>query len=187
VGPISMSISNGSGPVPDNSPRLVKNVLLPFTVTATGSSSEVDQEEAAPRVCHIVRRNVEKTRRERYGRSQDRRKKCESDGDFDRVVEKKEVVAPPMQTHKGLPIRSWLKAPGTPYDQIVGFLSEDPTRTYDALAEIRKWSEFLKGLRDNPVDLAVLLNEDGRQQVTWWRRFFENGAGVCITDVKTRQ
>ena len=80
---------------------------------------------------------------------------CVSDGDFDRVGEKKSVVAPPTQTHKGLPIRSWLKAPGTPYDQIVGYLSEDATRTYDALAEIRKWREFLGGPRDNPVDLAV--------------------------------
>ena len=92
-----------------------------------------------------------------------------------------------MQTYKWLPIASWLEAPETPYDQIVEFLSEDPMRTHDALAEIRKWRGFLVGLRDNPVDLKILLNEDGRQQVTWWRRFFENGAGVCITDIKTRQ
>ena len=50
---------------------------------------------------------------------------CESDGDFDRVV------APPTQTHRGLPIRSWLKALGTFCDQIVGFMSEDPTRTHN--------------------------------------------------------
>ena len=112
-----------------------------------------------------------------------------SDGDSDRVedkktvvalqvVEKEKVVAPPVQSHKGLPILLWLKAPGTPYDQLVEFLSEDPTRTHYAQAEISKWREFLGKLRDNPVDLTVLLNEDGQGQVVWWRRFFENGAGV---------
>jgi hypothetical protein len=106
---------------------------------------------------------------------------CESDGDFDKVV------APPTQTHRGLPIRSWMKAPGTPHDQIVEFMSEDLTRAHDTLAEIRKWRVFLEGLRDNPIDLAALLNDDGWQKVTWWRRFFENGAGVFIADVKTRQ
>jgi hypothetical protein len=53
-------------------------------------------------------------------------------------VERENAVVPPTQTHKGLPTRSWLKASGTPKDRVVGFLSEDPTRTYDALAEIKK-------------------------------------------------
>ena len=102
-------------------------------------------------------------------------------------VERKNAVVPTMQTHKGLPTRSWLKASGLPHERGVGFLSEDPTRTYDALAEIKKWREFLEGLRDNPVDLAVLLNEDGRQQVDWWRKYFKTVRvvhalvpGVCL-------
>ena len=44
---------------------------------------------------------------------------------------------------------------------MVRFLSEDPTRTHGVLAEIEKWRGFVRGLQDNPVDLAVLLNEGG--------------------------
>jgi hypothetical protein len=98
---------------------------------------------------------------------------------------RKNVVAPPTQTHKGLPVRSWLRAPGTPYNQMVRYLSEDPTRADDALAEVRKWRKFLEGLHDDPVDLAVLLKEDGRRWVAWWRRFFVSDAGACVTGVRT--
>ena len=99
------------------------------------------------------------------------------------VGKRKGVVAPLTQTHKGLPIWSWVRAPGTPYNQIVGYLSEDPTRRYNALAEMRKWGEFLEGLQDSPVDLVVLLNEDGRQQVTctvWWS-LSEMSPSHCIS------
>ena len=105
---------------------------------------------------------------------------CESDGDFDKVV------ASPTQTRKELPIRSWMTSPGTPDEQIVKFISEDPTRAPDTLAEIKKLRVFLRSLRDDPINLANLLNEDEQQKVTWWKRFFANGAGVCIADVKTR-
>ena len=96
------------------------------------------------------------------------------------------VVASPTQTRKELPIWAWMTSPGTPDEQMVKFISEDPTREPDASAEIKKWRVFLKSLRDNPINLANMLNEDGQQKVIWWKRFFENGAGVCLASVKTR-
>ena len=114
-------------------------------------------------------------------------RRCDMRGHFTTFCTRKRGrVTPPTQTHKGLPVQSWLKAPGTPYDQIVGYLSEDPTRTYDALAEMRQWRKFLEGLRDGLVDLAFLLKEDGRQRVAWWRRLFKSDAGAYITGVGTR-
>ena len=113
--------------------------------------------------------------------------RCGMRGHFTMLcTRRKNVVAPPTQTHKGLPVRSWLRAPGTPYNQMVRYLSEDPTRADDALAEVRKWRKFLKGLRNDPVDLAILLREDGRRRVAWWRRFFENDVEACMTGVGTR-
>ena len=92
-----------------------------------------------------------------------------------------------LPTHKWLPVQSWLETSGTPHDQVVRFLSEDPTRTHGVLAEIEKWRGFVRGLQDNPVDLAVLLNEGGRRRTTadggLVEEVFRNDAGVYMTEI----
>jgi hypothetical protein len=84
-------------------------------------------------------------------------------------------------------VQSWLETWGTPHDQVVRFLSEDPTRTHGVLAEIEKWRGFVRGLQDNPVDLAVLLNEGGRRRTTadggLVEEVFRNDAGVYMTEI----
>jgi hypothetical protein len=100
-------------------------------------------------------------------------------------VKRETVVVPPTQRHEGPSIRLWLEASGPPQNPGVGFLSKDPT-TYGAQAEVKKWREFLKGLRDDPIDLATLLNEDGQRQVDWWREYFRSGADGRAASVKTR-
>jgi hypothetical protein len=80
-------------------------------------------------------------------------------------VKRETVAVPPMQRQEGPSIRSWLEASGPPQNPGVGFLSEDLTKTYGAQAEVKKWREFLKGLRDDPVDLATLLM---RMDVNRW-------------------
>jgi hypothetical protein len=55
-----------------------------------------------------------------------------------------------LPTHKWLPVQSWLETSGTPHDQVVGFLSEDPTRTHGVLAEIEKWRVFIRGQSGRP-------------------------------------
>jgi hypothetical protein len=70
---------------------------------------------------------------------------------------------------------------------VVRFLSEDPTRTHGVLAEIEKWRGFVRGLQDNPVDLAVLLNEGGRRRTTadggLVEEVFRNDAGIYMTEI----
>ena len=78
-------------------------------------------------------------------------------------------------SHPSLPIRS-LSDPGTANEQMVKWISEDPTRFPGIRENIAKWRKFFVKLKEHPEDLKI-LNEDGRQQVKWWREFLSNGSG----------
>ena len=121
-------------------------------------------------------------------RRQHEKKACGSDDDLDLVVYKRATVTPLTQTYEGmkqtnpsLPIRSLLD-PGTPQEQVINFLSDDPTRLPEVLKSIAKWRKFLGDMQDNPVDIEGLFNEFGRQKVAWWRKYLVNGAGICVVD-----
>ena len=79
------------------------------------------------------------------------------------------------RSHLSLPIRS-LSDPGTANEQMVKWISEDPTRFPGVRENITKWRKFFVKLKEHPEDLKI-LNEDGRQQVKWWREFLSNGSG----------
>ena len=80
-------------------------------------------------------------------------------------------------SHPSLPIRSLLD-PGAANDQMVNWISDDPTRIHGVQEDIPKWRKFFVKLKEHPVDLEV-YNEDGQQQVKWWKEFLSNGLGLC--------
>ena len=108
-------------------------------------------------------------------------KNAELDKDSDLIVDVA-TESPPSKTYAGmrhplLPIQSLL-APGTPQEQLLAFLYDNPGRTEDVLAEIAKWKKFIENTRDSPLDFDLSLNEAGQQQVTWWKKYFlKNGSG----------
>jgi hypothetical protein len=82
------------------------------------------------------------------------------------------------KSHPSLPIRS-LVEPGTAEEQMGKWISEDPTRLPGVREDMTKWRRFFVKLKEHPEDLKI-YNEDGQQQVKWWREFLSNGlGGLC--------